>query len=216
MTRKSKKTTVKKNTKLKSTKNKKSKVKVSKKITSKKSITPNKNKVVKIPDNQIENLSQWLEYYKQNKKLPYNRIICTNCSNDFVSLKGIALSHAMKKFDNNIESILTNSVCKTCKEKTQPAEKKEKAPIILSREEMEARREAISATLPKIDFYKTRVIYNIAKDKDMCKEYTKFACHRPDIYLDLGCNECALNKHCACPIKDISRIADGRHKNKRK
>lgn len=181
-----------------------------------KKLKVSKKKNIKIADNQIENLSQWLDYYKQNNKLPYNRIICSNCKMDFVSLKGIAISHAMKKFDNDMEKILTKSLCKSCKPVIEPPEKKERVVEVLTREEMQARRDAISETLPKFDFYKPRTIIDLTKDKDVCKEFTSFACHRPDIYLDMGCEECSLKKHCACPIKDITRKADGRGKKKRK
>lgn len=76
---------------------------------------------------------------------------------------------------------------------------------VLTREEMEDRKEKIRATLPKFDPYRVPNIINLAKDSDACIEYTKFSCHRPDIYLDLGCSECILQKDCACPLKDVKR-----------
>jgi len=82
--------------------------------------------------------------------------------------------------------------------------------IPLTREQMEERRDKIRANMPKIDLYRTREMVNITKDKDACAEHTSFACHRPDIFLDYGCAQCSLQKHCACPIKDINRIPDGR------
>jgi hypothetical protein len=166
-----------------------------------------------IPDNQIENLNKWLAYYKEHGKLPHNRIICSNCKMDYISLKGIGMSWAMKKFDNDLNRVLTESICKSCVDILTPKEvkePKEKAVTILTREEMQARRDAISESLPKIDFHKESRIYNIAKDKDKCKEYTYFSCHRPDIYLDYGCSECVLQKHCACAIMDINRKPDDR------
>jgi hypothetical protein len=172
-----------------------------------------------IPDNQLENLSKWLAYYKEHNKLPHNRIICSNCKMDYIGLKGIGMSWAKKKFNNDMNRILTESICKSCVDILTPKEAKEpkeKVVHILTREEMQARRDAISETLPKFDFYKPRTIIDLTKDKDVCKEFTNFACHRPDIYLDMGCDECSLKKHCACPIKDITRKADGRGKKKRK
>jgi hypothetical protein len=172
-----------------------------------------------ISDNQLDNLKQWLSFYSKNNKLPYSRIICSYCKVDFVNLKGIGMSHAMKAFDNNIKKVLTESVCKSCKEILNPPElkeKKEKVVEYISREEMEARREAIRATLPKFNPDREPAIYDLAKNKDKCKEYTYFSCHRPDIYLDYGCEQCVLNKNCMCPIKDVTRIADGRHKKKKK
>jgi len=182
-----------------SKKDKKSKIRTSKKD----------KKRVSIPINQLENLDQWLNIWNTTKKLPHNRIVCSVCQIDFIGLKGIGMSHAMKKFDGDIKRVLTESICKSCKPKPE-VEKKEKVTQILTREEMQARRDAISETLPKIDFYKTRTIIDITKDKDVCRSYTGFACHRPDIFLDYGCSECALQKHCACPIKDINRRPDDR------
>ena len=46
---------------------------------------------------------------------------------------------------------------------------------------------------------------NMVKNKDVCAEVTQFACWRPDIYLDLGCEACILNENCACPIKNLKR-----------
>jgi len=91
-----------------------------------------------------------------------------------------------------------------------PDTKTKVAPAPLTREEMEERREKIRANMPKIDLYKTRELVNITKDKDACAQHTSFACHRPDIFLDYGCAQCSLQKHCACPIKDINRKPDGR------
>lgn len=81
---------------------------------------------------------------------------------------------------------------------------------ILTQEDMEIRREKIRSTIPKIDLHRTRELVNITKDKDACREHTSFACHRPDIYLDLGCSECSLKHACACPLFDPNRKPDGR------
>jgi hypothetical protein len=165
------------------------------------------------PDNQFEGMKKWLAYYEEHKKLPHNRIICSNCKMDFISLKGVGMFHAMKNFNKDMNRVLNESICKSCKDILTPKElkePKEKVIQVLTREEMQARRDAISETLPKIDFYKTRVIIDITKDKDVCRAYTSFSCHRPDIYLDYGCAECALQKNCACAIKDVNRKPDDR------
>ena len=189
------------------------------KVSKKKPLKVKAKRNAHIPDNQLENLKKWLAYYEENKKLPHNRIICSNCKMDYLSLKGVGMFHAMKNFDKDMKRVLTESICKSCKEILTPKEAKEKPEkviTILTREEMQARRDAISETLPKIDFYKNRTVYDLTKDKDVCKSYTYFACHRPDVYLDYGCDECLLKKNCACPIIDVNRIADGRHKMKKK
>lgn len=82
--------------------------------------------------------------------------------------------------------------------------------VFITQEDMEIRREKIRATIPKYNPDRTPTIYNLAKDSDMCREYTKFSCHRPDIYLDLGCSECVLQSNCACPLKDLKRKPEDR------
>ena len=176
---------------------------------------PLKLKINKIPINQLENLKGWLDHHKDTGKFPHNRIVCNVCKIDFVSLKGIAMSHAMKKFDGDIKRILTESICKNCKPKPDPTEKKEKEPTFISREEWEERRERVRETLPKFKPYEQKLI-DLTKDKDYCKKITQSMCWRPDIYLDLGCDECPLKKNCVCSIKDVNRIADGRGKKRKK
>jgi len=173
-------------------------------------------KIKGISDNQIDHLDEWISYYEENKKLPYNKIICNNCKISFVNLKGIAMAHAKKKFDNNINRILTESICKECKNILFPKEKKTYVPKVLTREQMEDRAEEIRRNLPKIDLNKVRERIDMVKNKEVCQQVTSFACWRPDVYLDLGCSECALVKNCACPIKDVKRVGDGRSGLKRK
>jgi hypothetical protein len=171
----------------------------------KKKHTTMKKNITKIPDNQLESLSLWLNFYKENQKLPHKRVVCCHCKNDYASMKGLALAHAKKNFNNDIKRILTESLCKDCKEKLHPKEKKKYEPKILTREEMEARAEEIRRNLPKVDFHKVREPIDMVKNKEVCVEVTSFACWRPDIYLNLGCSECSLVKNCACPIKNIKR-----------
>ena len=163
--------------------------------------------------NQLEALKEWLEIYSKTKKLPHNRIVCSVCSMNFIGLKGIGMSHAMKKFDGDMKRVLTESVCKDCKPKEQK-EPKPKVAEFLTREEMEYRSAEISASLHKMKF-RDPIIIDLSKNKDECKKWTYFACHRPDIYLDYGCEECNLSKHCACPIKNLARKPDA-HRKKRK
>ena len=172
-----------------------------------------KEKLVKFPSNQLNNISKWMDYYSEHKKFPHTRIICSHCKSAFVSLKGIAMKHALKNFDNDAKRVLTESLCKDCKEVLVPKVVKEREPKVYvpeTPEEIEARRDKIRATIPKIDFNRVRELINLKKDKEACVEHTHFACNNPQVYLDLGCAECSINKHCACPIKDLNRIPDGR------
>lgn len=50
---------------------------------------------------------------------------------------------------------------------------------------------------------KPPTIVDLTKNAEVCRETTKSSCWRPDIYLDLGCVECSINEHCACPIKKM-------------
>lgn len=58
---------------------------------------------------------------------------------------------------------------------------------------------------PVIVQWKGPDIVNLLENKEVCARVTQSACWRPDIYLDLGCNECILKENCACPIKDTRR-----------
>ena len=80
----------------------------------------------------------------------------------------------------------------------------------LTLEQIEERREKVRATIPKIDLHKTREPINLIQNKKECAKHTSFACHRPDVFLDYGCSQCSLAKGCACPLKDMNRIPDGR------
>lgn len=172
-----------------------------------------KEKLVKFPSNQLNNLSKWMEYYNEHKKFPHIRIYCSHCKNAFVSLKGIAMKHAMKNFDNDAKRVLTESLCKDCKEVLIPKVVKEKETRIIhveTQEEREARYDKIRQTIPKVDFNRTREVIDLKKDHDACKKHTYFACNNPHVYLDIGCAECTLSKHCTCPIKDLNRVPDGK------
>ena len=56
----------------------------------------------------------------------------------------------------------------------------------------------------------------MVKNKDVCAEVTQFACWRPDIYLDLGCEACILKDNCACPIKNLKRKPHAKRTTKTK
>ena len=175
-------------------------------------------KIKKISENHLEDLSKWISFYEENKKLPYKKIFCNKCNCETVNLNGVALHHAKKHFDNNIKKVLTESICKECKKVLFPVEKKETVSKLnfLTREHIEDRAEEIRKSLPKIDLHKPKTTIDLTKDKDMCREITSSACWRPDIYLDYGCNECYLVKNCACAIKNIKRFPSPGHRARSK
>jgi hypothetical protein len=82
--------------------------------------------------------------------------------------------------------------------------------VPLTPEQIEARRDKIRATIPKIDLHKVRDPINLIQNKKECAKHTEYSCHRPDVFLDYGCSQCSLAKACACPLKDLNRIPDGR------
>jgi hypothetical protein len=57
---------------------------------------------------------------------------------------------------------------------------------------------------------------NMVKNKEVCEQVTQFACWRPDIYLDLGCEACILKDNCTCPIKNLKRKPHDRRPKKAK
>jgi hypothetical protein len=75
----------------------------------------------------------------------------------------------------------------------------------LSDEEVAERDKLMNEFLPKIDPNKKTIILNLSKNAEACREHTKGACFRPDIYLDYGCDHCSLVEHCACPIKKVKK-----------
>jgi hypothetical protein len=52
---------------------------------------------------------------------------------------------------------------------------------------------------------KANTIVDLTQDAKVCAQITESSCWRPDIYLDLGCSECAIQEHCACPIKNLDK-----------
>jgi hypothetical protein len=105
-----------------------------------------------------------------------------------------------KKNKPKKESAITG--VKEKKKAGRPKKNKEPTNSYVTKEQMEAKAEKIRKDLPKYDPFKPRVVVDLSKDPEECKKTTQFACFRPDVYLDYGCEFCSLYKHCACPIKD--------------
>jgi hypothetical protein len=164
-------------------------------------------------EDQFENLESWINFYSENKKLPFNKIICSSCRNIFVSMKGRGKKVAFDSCNNDIKKVLTETSCKECKNKKNPPEKKKKEPRIETEQERINRIEKIRADIPKIDFNKTTQVLNL-KDEQICVAHTRDSCLRPDIYLnsDRTCDICYLNKFCKCPIKKFSKNYEKKYK----
>ena len=75
----------------------------------------------------------------------------------------------------------------------------------LTEEEVLEREKKMDEFLPKVDPNKKTIILNLTKNEEACKEHTKGSCWRPDIYLNDGCENCSLVKHCACHLKKVKK-----------
>lgn len=157
----------------------------------------------KINNNQLESLSQWISYYEENKKLPYDEIICCECKSFTAKMKGVGFKHALKNADGDIKKMLVSTMCKDCKQIKQPKEKKPVVKKIKTREEIEEEIEQIRRDTPKIDLHSPNVVIDLVKNKSECQRITENMCMRPDIYLnnDRTCDNCRIKENCACPIK---------------
>lgn len=71
----------------------------------------------------------------------------------------------------------------------------------LTEDEIQFRKEAIRDFLPKLDINSGKRKVDLKTDHEECERITKSACFRPDVYLDYGCFNCSLYKHCKCGIK---------------
>lgn len=163
---------------------------------------------------QFDSLDAWVSFYVENNKLPYDKIICSSCKNIYVSLKGRGKKIAFERCNNDINRVLTETMCKECYNKANPTEKKVYKPKVETDEERLDRIERIRADMPKIDFGASRISLNF-KDEQVCIKHTKDGCLRPDIFLnnDRTCDNCHLNKFCACAIKKFSKNYEKKLKN---
>jgi hypothetical protein len=181
---------------------------------------PKNERINKADQFEYLGIDTWVKTFQGTKKFPHNKITCSECRHNTVSMFGNQLANYLAKYNGDTRKLLTEFKCRVCrsldkeaikmKEPKEPKVKVEKEKVFLSPEEWEARKEEVRKTLPKMDpNYQTQEI-DLVKDKETCSRVTAMACWRPDIFLNLGCAECVLQKNCACPIKDINRIPDNR------
>ena len=164
-------------------------------------------------------IDNWVKHLEKTGRFPNNKITCCECKHNVTSMFGNQLQNYLKKYHGNARELLETYKCRPCRgmEKAiikakAPKEEKEKKPKVVefvSREEYESRKDAIRATLPVFKIYSPDPI-DLVKDKKGCAAVTSHSCWRPDIFLDAGCMNCHLQKNCACPIKDLSRVPDNR------
>lgn len=184
---------------------------------------------------QFKNLKDWVAFYKENDRLPSQKITCSNCKKKQTSMFGDNLKRTLPKF-GSIEKLLTQFECVDCRKAKAPVrEVKVKVPKRVNSEaesntvkgnsakeyltvdEIEDRKEKVRATLPKYnpDFKPAKIDF---KDADSVGELTRGACQRPDIYFDAGCKYCPMVDLCKCVSKDLKRdvINEGRSSKRRK
>jgi len=134
---------------------------------------------------------------------------------------GDNLAKRLKQY-GSIEKLLKGFECSPCRKADGPVKAtKVKRPKVVNTEagditvkgntakeymtveEMEDRKERVRATLPKFD-PEARPVRIDFKDADAVAELTLGTCQRPDIYLDAGCSNCPLVKHCKahCCVPD--------------
>jgi hypothetical protein len=159
-------------------------------------------KTKKIPKNQFDGMSLWLEHYKEHKKLPYNEIFCCECKSYTAKLKGVGFKHAFEKAGKDIEKMLNTTMCKDCRLLIEPKEKKPVVKKVKTQWEIEEEIEEIRRNTPKIDFNKPRLSIYLKDNKEACEKHTS-SCLRPDIYLnnDRTCDRCSISKYCVCRLK---------------
>lgn len=188
---------------------------------------------------QFKNLKDWVAFYKENDRLPNQKITCSVCKTKQTSMFGDNLKRTLPRF-GSIEKLLSSFECKDCRApKKDPVEKPKKEKVLktkagginaegntakcntaegyLTVDDIEDRKEKVRATLPKFnpDFKPAKIDF---KDADSVAELTRGACQRPDIYFDAGCKYCPMVDLCKCNSKDLKRdvINDGRSARKRK
>lgn len=183
---------------------------------------------------QFKNLKDWVAFYKENERLPNQKITCSVCKTKQTSMFGDNLKRTLPRF-GSIEKLLSTFECKDCRApKKDPVEKPKKEKVLKVKEvnintggntaegyqtvdDIEDRKEKVRATLPKFnpDFKPAKIDF---KDADAVAELTRGACQRPDIYFDAGCKYCPMVDLCKCNSKDLKRdvINDGRSSRKRK
>jgi len=177
---------------------------------------------------QFKNLKDWVVFFKENERLPSQKITCASCKTKQTSMFGDNLKRTLPKY-GSIEGLLTKFECSDCRKAKAPAKEakvpksgKAKAGDInvsgntvedyLTVDDIEDRKEKVRATLPKFDPDRKPVKINF-KDQDEVEDLTRGVCQRPDIYLDAGCSQCPISQYCIAGCKDMRRKPEDTRKS---
>lgn len=139
------------------------------------------------------------------------KIICNNegCSTVFKAARPNKIY--LEKF-GSLENFRKKWICRSCLKKLkQKKEENIDAPVKWAKKQNKSQKktELINFIEKKKGAYrlnskeKSRSEFSIdlVENPEVCQEVTQYACWRPDIYLNYGCDKCQLVVHCACPSK---------------
>jgi radical SAM protein with 4Fe4S-binding SPASM domain len=180
---------------------------------------------------QFKNLKDWVVFFKENERLPSQKITCASCKTKQTSMFGDNLKRTLPKY-GSIEGLLTKFECSDCRKAKAPAKEAKQAKVpksgkakagdinvsgntvedYLTVDDIEDRKEKVRATLPKFDPDRKPVKVNF-KDQDEVEELTRGTCQRPDIYLDAGCSQCPISQYCIAGCKDMRRKPEDTRKS---
>ena len=180
---------------------------------------------------QFKNLKDWVVFFKENERLPSQKITCASCKTKQTSMFGDNLKRTLPKY-GSIEGLLTKFECSDCRKAKAPAKEAKQAKVpksgkakagdinvsgntvedYLTVDDIEDRKEKVRATLPKFDPDRKPVKINF-KDQDEVEDLTRGVCQRPDIYLDAGCSQCPISQYCIAGCKDMRRKPEDTRKS---
>lgn len=180
---------------------------------------------------QFKNLKDWVVFFKENERLPSQKITCASCKTKQTSMFGDNLKRTLPKY-GSIEALLSKFECSECRKAKQPAKEAKQVKVpkgnkgkagdinvsgnttedYLTVDDIEDRKEKVRATLPKFDPDRKPVKINF-KDQDEVEELTRGVCQRPDIYLDAGCSQCPISQYCIAGCKDMKRQPEDTRKS---
>jgi len=180
---------------------------------------------------QFKNLKDWVVFFKENERLPSQKITCASCKTKQTSMFGDNLKRTLPKY-GSIEGLLTRFECSDCRKAKAPAKEAKQVKVpkgnkgkagdinvsgntvedYLTVDDIEDRKEKVRATLPKFDPDRKPVKVNF-KDQDEVEDLTRGVCQRPDIYLDAGCSQCPISQYCIAGCKDMRRKPEDTRKS---
>lgn len=156
----------------------------------------------------------WCTTWETTGKLPGTRIPCQQCRLGITATHGNLASKIQSH--GGIRELLTGFVCKSCKMIATPR----KVAVVRPRRARKPRKTNTESTvapdangrynIPVINLNPIRTVFSIsdlAKNAELCKEFTQDTCLQPALFLDADstCDHCVLFEHCQARCKTLSR-----------